>query len=615
MKINRRLLLSFAALSLLPLCVTGWFAYYQSSVAIKDKIGTYSVEVMNQVSVNIQNELTKLENDSIDIAFSDTVQNTLLTYHQLDEWERNAAEVEMKNLVAKRFSFVRSVTDVQIFTINKDKINAYGDITFGYRLKSEYLDSLLAEALSRGGVTLWTIQDKDDEEDWREFNYRAGLYGHSGIVLARSFRSLQEGKPLGYILIRIDERHILKKYEDLDLGTGTDIFILDDQGRVISSRNPDLRPASMYGDPSFVRKLKESRERGVHAFQASIAGKNHLVAYSFIPQADWFLVSTIPHSYLNYESIRIGIYIAALAILCFLLALHVSFLVSSSISRPLLRLVGSMNQVKSGNFAMQIRDNHQDELGVVSEHFDTMVHDLKSLIHEVKEKETLKRQAELKALQAQINPHFLSNTLNTIRWLAQLQKADNISNVIHSLIQLLHASMWKGGELVTLREEIEHVRHYLNIMAYKYYDKFSVHYEIEDEVLSSQIQNFLLQPIVENALLHGIEPMDGHGYIVIKAYRMQKHLKISITDNGVGIPPEDMEKLMRKRKDVNQAGQSGSRLSGIGIWNVDQRIKLFFGEEYGLSIQSIPNLYTTIELTLPVLHKEETADDESVDRR
>ena len=483
MKIQRRLLLSFAVLSLIPLCITGWFAYYKSSVAIKNKIGTYSIEVMNQVSVNIQNELTKLESDSIDIAFSDIVQNTLLSYHEMDGWEKNNAEVEMKGLVAKRFSFVPSVTDVQIFTINRDKIIAYGDFTFAYKLKAEFLDALLSDALDRGGVALWTVQVKEDEEDWREYNYRAGLYGQAGIVLARSFRSLKEGKPLGYILIRIDERHILKKYNGLDLGTGTDIFILSEQGEVVSSRNPLHAPGSMYGDPAFVQKLHELRERGVNEFQTTIDGKRYLVTYSFIPQAGWFLVSTIPFSYLNHESVRIGIYIAALAILCFLLALHLSYLVSSSISRPLLRLVSSMNQVKAGNFRMHIRDEQQDELGVVSEHFNTMVSDLRALIQEVKEKETLKRQAELRALQAQINPHFLSNTLNTIRWMAQLQKADNISNVIHSLIQLLRASMQKGGELVTLREEIDNVRHYLNIMAHKYYDKFSVHYEIEDEVL------------------------------------------------------------------------------------------------------------------------------------
>jgi len=614
MKIQRRLLLSFAALSLIPLCITGWFAYFQSSVAIKDKISTYSVEVMNQVSINFQHELSKLESDSIDIAFSDIVQETLLSYHRMDGWEKNSAEVEMKSLVAKRFSFVPSVTDVQIFTINKDKINAYGDFTFAYRLKPDYLDGLLEEALSRGGVTYWTIQVKEDEEDAREFNYRAGLYGQYGIVMVRSFRSLKEGKPLGYILIRVDERHIRKKYETLDLGAGTDIFILDDQGRVISSRNPDILPGGVFGDPAFVEKLHEYNESGIHHFQMSVSGKPQLVAFSRIPQAGWYLVSTIPMSYLNFESVRIGFYIAALAFLCFLLALHLSYLVSSSISRPLLWLVSSMNQVKAGNFSMQIEDPHQDELGVVSEHFNTMVNNLRNLIREVKEKETLKRQAELKALQAQINPHFLSNTLNTVRWLAQLQKADNISNVIQSLIQLLHVYTRNRGELVTLREEIENVKHYVNIMSYKYYDKFTVHYEIDEEVLDDQVLSLMLQPIVESALLHGIEPMDGHGHIVVKAYRLQQNLKISVTDNGAGISPSDMEKLMRKREAALEAG-GGKRSGGIGIWNVDQRIKLVFGEEYGIAIQSIPQLYTTVELTLPVVGKEARADVESAARR
>jgi two-component system sensor histidine kinase YesM len=604
-KIQKRLALSFAILSLVPLFITGWFAYDRSSVVIKNKISTYSIQVMNQVSINIRNDLAKLENDSVDIAFSDIVQNTLLSYEKLDDWEKKSAELEMSSLLAKRYSFVPSVTDIQVFTKNTEKINAYGDDNFRFRLNSEFTEHLLENALSRGGVPLWTIQGKEHEEDWQDFNYRTNVYGEYGILLARSFRSLKEGSTLGYIMLRIDEAYILNKYKEIDLGEGSDIFILNEQGQVISSRTPELVTASMYDDPSFIQQLSSYKDKEIYSFINTISGKPYLTTYSFIPHANWYLISTIPFSYLNYESVQIGIYIAGLGIICSILALLVSYLISRSISKPLYALVASMNQVKVGHFPTLIRDKSQDELGVVTEHFNKMVEDLKFLINELKRKEKLKRLAELKALQAQINPHFLSNTLNTISWLAKVQKADNISNVINDFIELLRASMGKGGEFATIKEEVEYVKNYLNIMAYKYYDKFSVHYEVEEEVLHYQTLKFLLQPIVENAVLHGIEPMKGHGHIVIKAYKIEEDLKISITDNGVGINAEEMSKLMQKKQDVQQTGGSGDRLSGIGIWNVDQRIKLSFGEDYGISILSVPELYTTIEIAIPIVTEEE----------
>jgi two-component system sensor histidine kinase YesM len=599
-KIQNRLVISFAILSLVPLLITGIFAYHKSSEAIKTKISTYSIQVMNQVSENIQNELTKLENDSVDIAFSDLLQNTLISYDTLNEWEKNDAELKMQGLLAKRFSFFRSVTDVLVYTKNKEKIIAFGDLNFRLKLKPDYLNPIFEEAMSKNGVPVWTISDKDNEEDSGDYNYRLVNYGNAGILLSRSFRSLRQGIPIGYMIIRLDEKYILKKFKDINLGNGSEIFILDDKGKVISSRSPEIKTTKLYPDPSLIKELKQNKENEIFSFNSSILGKRNLIAYTYIPSSGWYVVSTIPFTYLIDESVRIGIYITILGFLCFLLALLLSFIVSKSISKPLKQLVNSMNNVKTGNFVIQIKDSSSDELGVVTTHFNNMVRELKFLIDEVKSKENLKRLAELKALQAQISPHFLSNTLNTVRWLANLQKAENISSLITSLIQLLHGSMGKGGELVSIREEVDYVRNYLNIMAFRYYDKFRVHYEIEEGILDFQILKFILQPIVENSLLHGLEPMEGQGMIVIKGYSFEDNLKITITDNGVGMTQDAMNNLMQEKPPYPKA-----RLSGIGIYNVDQRIKLYFGEKYGISIQSVPNLYTTIEITIPAVGEED----------
>jgi two-component system sensor histidine kinase YesM len=590
-----RLLASFAIFSLVPLLITGIFAYYQSSKAMQTKISTYSIQVMNQVSENIKNELVQIENDSVNIAFSDLIQNTLETFETLNEWDKNDVELKLHNMLIKRFSTFKSVSDVLVFTKSKEKIIAYGDLQFKFRLKPDYLNSILEETISENGVPLWTIQDKDNEEDSVNPKFRIDNYGNRGILLYRSFKSLQQGIPLGYIIIRVDESYILNKFKHIDLGQGADIFILNSDGRVMSGRSPEIQAASMYPDRKLIQEIKQNKGHEIYSFNRMISGKRNLIAYTYIPSADWYVVSAIPFSYINDESIRIGIYIAILGVICFVLALLLSFIVSKSISNPLKQLLDSTNNVKKGKFLIHIEDRSSDELGVVITNFNNMVRELQFLIDEVKSKEDLKRRAELSTLQAQINPHFLSNTLNTVRWLANVQKAENISSLITSLIQLLHICMGKGGELITVREEIEYVKNYLNIMDYRYYDKFRVHFEMEEGILDSKILKFIMQPIVENSLLHGIEPMEGQGLIVIKGYRVEDKLILTITDNGVGIPSNKLSNLMQEKLQ-NKEG----RLSGMGIRNVDERIKLYFGESYGISIQSVPNMLTTIEITIPI---------------
>jgi two-component system sensor histidine kinase YesM len=201
---------------------------------------------------------------------------------------------------------------------------------------------------------------------------------------------------------------------------------------------------------------------------------------------------------------------------------------------------------------------------------------------------------EFKALQAQINPHFLFNTLNHIRWLADIQRADNVRQLVSSLLALLHGSMGKGGEHTTMREEIEHLKHYLEIQEFRYYDKFETFFDIDRRIEDAVILKFLLQPIVENALIHGIAPLQGKGLVTIKGYLEGEDLILQVTDNGVGIPEEKLERILDPVEE-----KSRSRFSGIGLRNVSERIRLHYGSPYGLTVSSLRDLYTTVTVRLP----------------
>jgi len=222
-----------------------------------------------------------------------------------------------------------------------------------------------------------------------------------------------------------------------------------------------------------------------------------------------------------------------------------------------------------------------------------MVGEIQQLLQDIKDNERQKRLVELKAYQAQINPHFLSNTLNTVRWLAQTQKATNIQSLVTSLIELLQVSMG-GDDFITLRQELEYLKDYINIQEYRYCDKFKIQYEIETEILEMPTPKFILQPIVENALIHGIDPLDHQGLIAIKGYREGQQIIITVTDNGVGIPPEKLGIIFQQ--DQNKDRQ---RFSSIGIYNVNERMKMYFGDSYGLKIESTPGVFTMVTIMLP----------------
>ncbi|WP_139904473.1 cache domain-containing sensor histidine kinase [Clostridium thermarum] len=596
-KIQYRLLILMLAISLVPLIIISVFSYENSINALTKKISAYSVQVMDQISENIGREIDRFENDSIEIGYSDIVQETLLNYDSLSSWQVLNRERKMKEMMMKKFSLLHDVSDVLIYTNKMERITAYGDSGFPLNFTDTYFYNYQEEIHKEEGKPVWKSINPEGQKRLVNFATEEEQISKSnGILIGRAIKSLNDGDIIGSLMIRINERYFANIYRNIDLGQGSDIFVIDRKGIVISSINKDISLGKLYKNVELISNIINNSDKGNRTFNLKIDNHLHLVAFTPIVKTDWFVVSTIPYAYLNSESASIGFRILLFGLICSILAIILSYFFSKSISLPLKRLVHSMNLAKGGDLSVNIKDESKDEIGEVARNFNVMVYEIKNLMENVKSKERQKRDAEFKALQAQINPHFLSNTLNTVKWLANIQRAENIENLITSLIQLLHANMGKGETLVTVNDEIEYIKNYINIQEYRYFNKFVVNYDLEEKILNYRIPKFTLQPVVENALIHGIEPMEGQGVIVIKGYEYNGTVKISITDNGIGISEKKLATLLGKGENVDKR-----RLSGIGINNVNERIKMYFGEQYGLTINSIEGLYTTVEISFPIL--------------
>ncbi len=594
MKIQTRLILLFMLLSLLPMMITGFFSYQQSSMAIQNKINTYSRQIVNQVAKNIKVEMTRLENDTVEIGFSEMAQKMLIDYESMSEWEVLNAVNIMHDTLVKKFSFLHDVSDVLLFTQKNNRIIAYGEKGYTLSLKREYQSSLLNEIKNKNGVPVWK------PIGWEDANHlvKRVIVFENGLIVGKAVKSFYEGEYIGAVVIRTNERFFADIYRSIDIGKGAALFVSDSKGVVVSTRTKEIPFQRKYKATTLISRLKKSEKRGRNVFNMEIGDKQYLVAFAPIENAGWYVISTIPHSYLNSESKKIRNRIIMLGVGSFLLAVLLSVIFTKSISKPLNQLIGMMNEVKRGNLGVRLSDENPDELGEVTRNFNAMAAEIENLLTDIKNKETQKRNAELKALQAQINPHFLSNVLNTAKLLANAQKAENLESLLTSLIQLLNVSMGKEDDLIAVRKEIQYLKNYLNIQEFRYYHKFQVSFEIEAELLDYKLPKFLLQPILENSIIHGIGQKKGQGIVEVKGFIYEGKMVFTITDDGVGMTRERIDEILRGD------GVSLNRFCGIGIKNVQERIKINYGDGYGLRIDSYPNHFTTVEMTLPINDRE-----------
>jgi len=268
------------------------------------------------------------------------------------------------------------------------------------------------------------------------------------------------------------------------------------------------------------------------------------------------------------------------------------------------RLVVSMNaltkvmdQVDQDNFDIRAVIHRKDELGRVGRSFNKMMDKINGLISTVYQGQINQKEAEFKALQAQINPHFLYNTLETVRWLAEFGQTEEIEKVTVALSKLMKASISNRKPFYTLQEEMEYIQDYLFIQRVRFQDKINVLIYLDPDILDSQVPRLILQPIVENAIIHGLEQKLGKGQLYIKGslYKDQG-IKIQVMDDGVGMNKESVVELLESGP---QTASSSGKGTGSGVYNVHERIRLLYGEPYGVTVDSTPQVGTQVIVYLP----------------
>ena len=396
------------------------------------------------------------------------------------------------------------------------------------------------------------------------------------IPVVRPIESLR-GERLGYAMVCLNHP-IVESMLTANLPEGGLFQVTDRDGNIIFSNSEIFSPTEL-------------------EFSLFNLENQYIYSQFYAEQVGWYYSVGIPASGLLGELSQTIWHTAALYAVIYVLALCVVLWFGLRISRRLGALSGAMDLVSSGNLEAAVPPLGSDELGRMGRTFNHMVARIQQLLAQVRLQENQKRETELDFLQAQINPHFLSNTLNTVVWMANMQRAGNISKLTGSLITLLHSTMRRGRDFIALSEELEHIKSYVEIEQCCAFDNFELLLDTPPDTLPLYVPRFILQPIVENALIHAFPELeDRAGEITVSARVEEGKLLLRIRDNGVGMTAEQISTTLQTEKPRDQKA-----FSSIGIKNVNDRIRLFFGEGYGLSFQSEVGAYTQAVITLPVL--------------
>lgn len=373
-------------------------------------------------------------------------------------------------------------------------------------------------------------------------------------------------------------------------------FTIIDHNYYIIYDESKRKPKTAFYDLSFRNEFKTGRNWRL----AKIDDKQALIWNSRSKNGQFFWLGTV-YIDMIVENIKAITFVTiGIGLASFLFCVILSIVITNSISRPIWSMVKTMQKVEEGKFDVRADVNSGDEIGFMAGRFNDMIKKIDELFHTNLEKQDRLRLAELHALQSQINPHFLYNTLDSIKWLAKLNGIRDIEVIVIQLGKLLKNSINNQSEMTTVGESLEIIDSYLTIQKIRYSDRFEVRMAIDPSLRDCRVPRLIIQPIVENAIIHGIEKKIEPGRLTIKVSRAGTDLRIEVADDGVGIDAARLRQIQRELE------QDQRKVQNIGIHNVNRRIKLCYGENYGVSIQSEVGKGTTVVLTMPAENQMES---------
>jgi two-component system, sensor histidine kinase YesM len=414
------------------------------------------------------------------------------------------------------------------------------------------------------------------------------------VSLSRGIQDAENNETLGVLLVDLKFNRIKELCQSLVIGDMSYNFIIDHQGNYIYHPTQQLLYSNLRSEPlnSILPLLEESQYATYND-----GDRYYMIATS--PLTGWHMVSVMHESDIITDWRYVRLSYSLIGLVIFLVVGIATNRISSGITEPVRKLQDIMKSVDTGEFQRVGSIRATDEIRELAREYDIMVGRIRELMEANIREQEQKRKSDLKALQAQINPHFLYNTLDSIIWMAEMGQNRQVVQMTSALSKLFRISISKGRELIPIGDEIAHVQSYLTIQEMRYRDKFSYEIDIDPSLHDETTLKITLQPLVENAIYHGIKEVDHKGHISISGRREDETILLEIRDNGRGMQPEQLEELIASIESPLELWPGKNRQGGMGVKNVHERMRIYFGPDYGLTIRSVPGEGTRIEVRFP----------------
>lgn len=395
----------------------------------------------------------------------------------------------------------------------------------------------------------------------------------------------------GVLLIDLKYNSLEQLFEGVTPGKEGYVYLIGSDGELL------CHPRAQLIDSGFEEEnnLQAATYRD-GSFSEVFHGEKRAVSVKTVGYTGWKIVGVMPMDSYSLNAIKTRIlFVFIIALVLFFLTIINSY-ISSRITDPIRKLEKAVNEIEEGNLEAKVEAGGAYELQHLGNSIGNMARQIRRLMDDVVEEHESKRKSEFDALQSQINPHFLYNTLDIIVWMIENEKQSEAVKAVTALARFFRISLSRGRSIISVKDELEHVKNYLMIQHMRYKNRFTYTIEADESVMGLSSLKLMLQPLAENAIYHGMEFMDGDGEIRVRAWLSDDRLYLSVSDNGLGMTKEQVDALFAETGHV-----PSRRGSGIGVKNVNERIRLYFGAEYGLTIDSEPDEGTTVTACLPAV--------------
>lgn len=561
----------------ISIVIAAW-SIKDTNKVVQAEMGKLNREILDEVADNISIFLSNIEEIGTNIVEDNKI-NSALAISKEDILNRTEEVINLEKYVdvllneqvwkygkyMKPDLYIVSENDFNFSTYSKNK----------YTMESIKNETWYSEIVKANGKTV-LLSTFEDEEGIGPFK--------SIFRMGRSINNLITGDNLGVLIMDISEKMLFDRYNKI-IKDGKNIYIVDLKGNIISNKDKRLIGKNYFEDIQYGDYIEENEWYSV----IKRDNANYIKLESTLDKYGWSIIEEIPSNVIKQPIKQI----TEKFILTLTLVIVVSFIIiyklSIWITKPVINMKNTMKQVMDGNLNLKVEVDRNDEIGSLEESFNNMIKWLEESIEEIKEQEKQKRIAELSFLQAQINPHFLYNTLSGVRFLVSMNKNEEAEEMLFKFTKLLRNVLPKASELICLNEEIEIVADYIELQKIRYPNLFEVDISIQESIKNIKVPVLILQPVVENAIFYSIDNEGKKGKIRIIGYSEEDKIIIEVIDNGKGMSNRQINDVFKNKEAMNR----------VGLINVHERIQLNYGKMYGIEIISEKGKGTRIRYILP----------------